>query len=253
MSVLDWFRPMLGGDQDPTQSWDAMQQGTAGTAAPPGVLNYLQDVITGRAANSFGSTYDPNRSLRENVLDPRAIEQAMSMVGPGVMRGVKVKGPPQISLDTTDAQLSRMYPMAGERVDGRLVRPDVPNLSSIESSFTNPEELSGVRMVPMSYFEPGPAAPVTPRVQDLAAQIRKSRELNPLIVGHDEAGPYIVEGGHRYDALQLLKAKAFPARVVLDIDALPETLDQFSRAGPSIGEGRTTVANKLTDLLRRYP
>lgn len=58
------------------------------------------------------------------------------------------------------------------------------------------------------------------RTEYLAAQIQESREINPLIVVEDVKGPYILEGGHRFDALRLLRAKAFPALVVLDLDSL---------------------------------
>lgn len=53
-------------------------------------------------------------------------------------------------------------------------------------------------------------------MKDLAEQIRQSGELNPLIVVVDKDGPYILEGGHRYDALGVLGKKSFPAKVVID-------------------------------------
>jgi ParB-like chromosome segregation protein Spo0J len=54
----------------------------------------------------------------------------------------------------------------------------------------------------------------------LAEEINDSREINPLIVvieGKDlEEDMYILEGGHRFDALRLLGIKEFPAVVVLE-------------------------------------
>lgn len=92
--VLGWLRQALGGSATPEMapgaSWEAMQQGTAGTQTPPGVLNYLQDMITGKIAASGpagqNAAYDPNRSFRENALRPDGLEAAMSMVGPAAIR-----------------------------------------------------------------------------------------------------------------------------------------------------------------------
>jgi hypothetical protein len=114
------------------------------------------------------------------------------------------------------------YGLAGAYVDGRLVHPHVPNMSSIESSILNPEELPGIREVPMSAFtlDETPSSK-DPRTIRLAEEIKQSGEINPLIVGIDREGPYIIEGGHRYDALKLLGAKSFPAVVVIDRDEVP--------------------------------
>jgi len=114
-----------------------------------------------------------------------------------------------------------LYPLAGDVVDGRMVRDDIPNLDSIEASFEDPIELSGVREVSMRDFtldEDPLGAYSTRRTRALADAIRASGEINPLIVGVDDQGPWIVEGAHRYDALKLLRAKSFPALVVLDGD-----------------------------------
>ena len=121
------------------------------------------------------------------------------------------------------ADESMEYGPAGAYVDGRLVREHVPNLSSIDASIPNPEELPGIREVPMSAFTLDEAPSTTdPRTLELAEEIRQSGEITPLIVGVDRKGPYIIEGGHRYDALKLLGAKSFPAVVVIDRDEIPE-------------------------------
>lgn len=56
------------------------------------------------------------------------------------------------------------------------------------------------------------------RAKRLAAAIDESNELNPLIIGFDEKGAFIIEGAHRYVALYYLKARSFPAVVVAGID-----------------------------------
>lgn len=113
-------------------------------------------------------------------------------------------------------------PLAGPVVDGRVVRPEIPNAGSIGSSLDSYEVLPGVREIPMSHFDPE----YTPspysvseraRLDDLVAQLKQSKEINPLIVVYDaEQHPYILEGGHRFDALKTIGAKSLPAKVVID-------------------------------------
>jgi hypothetical protein len=115
------------------------------------------------------------------------------------------------------------YPLAGQVVDGRSVGCRVDNTSSISSSFTEYEVLKGIREVPLSDFRSAPlqlfcAADDIRRCEDLAERIRQSEEISPLIVAVDRKGPYILEGAHRLGALHLLKAKTFPAMVVMDLD-----------------------------------
>jgi uncharacterized ParB-like nuclease family protein len=98
----------------------------------------------------------------------------------------------------------------------------VPNEASIGASFENHEVLPGIREIPLSHFSGVPER--TPRTTQLASDIGQSGELNPLIVAIDKDGPYILEGGHRFDALQMMGVDSLPARVVLDLDQLPDTL-----------------------------
>ena len=58
------------------------------------------------------------------------------------------------------------------------------------------------------------------RTKELAEQIKQTNEITPLIVAIDAQGPYILEGGHRFDALRELGANSFPAMVVLDNESL---------------------------------
>jgi lysophospholipase L1-like esterase len=132
----------------------------------------------------------------------------------GVAGAANVAGTPQ-----------HKYKRAAARVDDRGVRDEIPNTSSIDGALSNYEVLPGVREVPFTAFDQlGPlryySTSEEKRTKQLAAQIRASGEINPLIVVEDAEGPYILEGGHRFDALRELGAKAFPALVVLDLDSL---------------------------------
>lgn len=110
------------------------------------------------------------------------------------------------------------YPRAGDVVDGLVVRDDVPNLESISSSSTDYKVLKGLREVPFSDFDADIRR--TSRVEALARAIEDSGEINPLIVmveiRDEDGGPYILEGSHRFDALQIIGKKSFPAIVVID-------------------------------------
>lgn len=113
---------------------------------------------------------------------------------------------------------------AGEMVDGLLVRKDIPNIESIAASFDDYEVLPGVRSIPMSDFDPDYLNSISmdkldARTRKLADEIGQSKELNPLIVAYDDKGAYIVEGGHRFDALIARKAQRIPAMVVIDKSA----------------------------------
>lgn len=130
-----------------------------------------------------------------------------------------------------------MFPLAGSVVDGLSVRKDVPNTSSISSSLEDYEILRGIREIPISSFEmhtyqPSYSRSENQRVRALAAEIQQSREINPLIVVIDNEGPYVLEGGHRYDALLMLGAKSLPALVVIDKSMeLSSELDQENITG----------------------
>lgn len=113
----------------------------------------------------------------------------------------------------------------GDIVDGRTVLGDIPNMGSIGSSLDDYEVLDGVREVPFSAFTQLPklsyySATEASRTKDLAERIRQSGEIKPLIVVMDEEGPYILEGGHRFDALRELNARSFPALVVRNLDSI---------------------------------
>lgn len=132
------------------------------------------------------------------------------------------------------------FPKAGATVDGRTVRKGVPNQGSIEASLSDYEILPGIREVKMSDFpaykdpyKKGQPLHYNAREHDrtinLAEQIKESKEISPLIVVIDKDGPYVLEGGHRVDALWSLGAKSFPAMVVKDLESLQKNC--------GIGEG----------------
>lgn len=115
---------------------------------------------------------------------------------------------------------ARRFPVAGDETGGFRVREGpVPNEGSIGSTFNAGEvaELPGIRQVRLDEFaSPGSGSA---RAQELAAEIRESGELAPLIVAIDAEGPYILEGANRFDALRVLGAESFPAKVVFTNDA----------------------------------
>jgi len=109
----------------------------------------------------------------------------------------------------------------GDKVSGLTVRKDVPNMSSISASLDDYEILSGIREVPRSAFDEEYLGSLSydkldKRTKDLVEQIKQSKEINPMIVGVDSKGAYIIEGGHRFDALMSQDTKSIPAVVVID-------------------------------------
>lgn len=130
-----------------------------------------------------------------------------------------LKEPSAPSLEGLIENTSARYPIAGKEVGGLTVRDHVPNLSSIDGYMAESETLPGVRVVPMSDLgSPRSvfyAADDFARSERLAGAIEESQEINPLIIGVDEKGPFIIEGAHRFVALYNLKVKEFPAIVVV--------------------------------------
>jgi len=109
----------------------------------------------------------------------------------------------------------------GDKVSGLTVREEVPNVGSISASLDNYEILSGIREVPRGAFDKDYLDSLSfenldKRTKELARQIQGSKEINPMIVGVDSKGAYIIEGGHRFDALMAQNTKSIPAMVVID-------------------------------------
>jgi len=159
------------------------------------------------------------------------------------------------------------YTRAGAVVDGRRVMDSVPNQDSIYSSIDNPEILPGIREIPLSAFDPDYkpsfySLSEKQRTEALAAKIKASRQISPLIIAIDREGPYVLEGGHRFDALHMLGAKSFPALVVVDTDSAgddpagwrwnysPEQPASFSADGAEIVPPAYAPAELVEAILR---
>lgn len=115
--------------------------------------------------------------------------------------------------------LTDKLPLAGSHVDGLLVLKEIPNQSSISSSLDIYTILEGVREVSMDFFTYHPPYSVSEynRTKQLADDIKASKTISPLIIVEDAKGFYILEGGHRFDALNMIGIKSFPALVVKDL------------------------------------
>ena len=113
------------------------------------------------------------------------------------------------------------YPLAGSEVSGLKIAQDIPNTGSIPSSINNYEILSGIREVPLSDFDlTGKSYSVSEneRIKHLSKEITMNGWISPLIVVIDRDGPYILEGGHRAEALYRLNVFSLPALIVKDKD-----------------------------------
>ena len=109
----------------------------------------------------------------------------------------------------------------GDQVSGLTVREEVPNMGSISATLDDYEVLSGIREVPRNafdkeYLDSLSFEKLDERTKNLANQINESKEINPMIVAVDSKGAYIIEGGHRFDALMAQDTKSIPAMVVID-------------------------------------
>jgi hypothetical protein len=161
--------------------------------------NYLGDVLT--QATRAAPPAAPMRGLEKAYAE--AEQRIAGLVEPQAgVRGFNIVQP-------------------GDMVSGLTVRKDVPNMSSIAASLDDYEILSGIREVPRNAFDPEYLGSLSydkldQRTKDLAEQIRQSKEINPVIVGMDSKGAYIIEGGHRFDALMSQDTKSIPALVVID-------------------------------------
>jgi len=157
------------------------------------------------------------------------------------------------------ASVTTTYPLADPVVGGLKVRREVPNMSSISASLTDYTVLPDVRVVSMAEltYQPPYSVSEAKRTEALAEEIKNSKEINPLIVVRDVEGLYILEGGHRFDALHQLGIPEFPAIVVIDEDGLdaanvaPEKLKLIGKqAGKSATIASMYTAYTLTEPSR---
>jgi hypothetical protein len=116
--------------------------------------------------------------------------------------------------------LSKFNKITNGLSDGRTVRDEVPNMSSIGASLNDYYISKGIYDIPLSefgnlsgkhYSKDG-----TDKINSLVDAIKASNEINPLIVVIDNEGLYILEGRHRSEALYKLGAKSLPAKLVID-------------------------------------
>ena len=102
------------------------------------------------------------------------------------------------------------------------------------------------------------------RLDNLEESIRVSKEITPLIIVIDKAEhPYVLEGGHRYDALRRMGVKSFPALVVIDKESLraanlrtakgekPPLRMRFDASNPRAAAWARKHATELIDQLAK--
>lgn len=168
------------------------------------------------------------RSMDEAIETPMAHPHCVRVPVP-VVKGAS-NPPVDLEADRLIDEARRRFPIhkTNTLVDGRRVinADNIPNLSSIDASVVEPFALEGIRVVRMDEFRPGLtgrhySVQGTRRIKELAAQIRASNEITPLIIVYDPAGPYILEGATRAEALEILKASEFPAHVIVDLADVP--------------------------------
>ena len=104
--ALDWLMQQLGGDDQSTQpplggftkpvSPDPSRVADAFSGARATALDHLQNVLGDMPGRFGGTSYDPNRSLAQNALDPESLQQAVTVgmqVGPAAMIGKGTAAP----------------------------------------------------------------------------------------------------------------------------------------------------------------
>ncbi|KKK52178.1 hypothetical protein LCGC14_3107520, partial [marine sediment metagenome] len=171
-------------------------------ATPEGQVQRLEQIRE--------QTKSGNLSVEDSIEVDNLIDETIAKIE----SGEDVTQPQEGKVDTLE-RAEKTFKKAGDVVDGRKVRSEVPNTSSIEATFGNDfTKLSGIREVPLSQFDAPPD--ITSKTKALAEQIKQSGEINPLIVAIDKDGPYILEGANRFDAMKILGAKSIPAIVVTD-------------------------------------
>ena len=216
------------------------------------VINHPSFIDAVEKAGYDGLSINEGGYRTFGVLDPSKIKSAtgnrgtynvtdpdMNKAGGGAILAKAVKNAQKnVTAPAAPRTLS-----AGDIVNGMLVRKDIPNTSSIGASLTD-YSTHGLQEVPMSAFDTVGKpkyrnAQEEKRTKELARQIQENKELNPLIVVKDAEGYYILEGGHRFDALRELEIDSFPALMVHDLESL---------AVPAVtkAEGGSISADDLT-------
>ena len=127
-----------------------------------------------------------------------------------------------INADSVQNKFELKYPkISNVMTSGLTIMNNIDNTESISASMNDYYIYDGVREFPMSDFEKSQPHSLSEyeKTKNLANNIKKSKTISPLIVvvGEDKSSyPYILEGFHRFDALQMLNIPTFPALMVLD-------------------------------------
>lgn len=125
-------------------------------------------------------------------------------------------------LSQIDAQsLANKYPKANGISGDLIVDNDVPNTNSISASLKDYEEIRGIRNIPISeFYLTGISYSIEEdnHIKKIEEQIKQSKHIKPLIVVMDKKGLYILEGGHRAEALYNLKATYVPSLLIVDLE-----------------------------------
>lgn len=204
----------------------------------------------------------PSRSAVEGEMprsyEPQVVEPQSAISGNAIPEPAtpptENQATPELSeaWQMTSGELDRTFPRITGTVDGRTVGTHIANQDSIGSSLGESQSLQGIREVPMSVFEasgPSYSASENARTRKLADEIQESGHIDPLIVVVDAEGPYILEGGHRFDALQQLGAKSFPAKVVIDSEEHYNAVERALKTGQRV---RPEVLAEYPDLVVQY-
>ena len=193
-----------------------------------GTVDVMQEAVAAVGDAEFKKRVDAKTAeVTSNGKFPASKSMLVEATAREIVALARRGGAPIAQTDTpTKDQRLDKYLKAGKLVDGLQVKDETPNTDSIAATFSEYEVLPGIRVVSFSEFS-GPDAP-TKRTQKLAADINDSGEISPLIVAIDKNGPYILEGAHRYDALQIIGKTEFPAMVVIDKS------DDFDSNNPDI-------------------
>ena len=174
--------------------------------------------VQGKNAMLAGRQPTPEQMAAMDAMRQRTENLAMGFAG-----STKPLNNPANTLEKMSPWFIK-YPKADKVVDGLSVGKEVKNMSSIPASFEKYEVEKGIKSVPMSDFPASNpyqmfrSSDDIKRVQELAEQIKANKRIDPLIVAVDKEGSYVLEGGHRLGALNLLGIKNFPAVIVRDLD-----------------------------------
>lgn len=244
------FFDALRGERQAKEPWEITQQEhalqTFGSKSRPGEFVYPQDAIPYSAARKPLDTFH-KQQVEKALSEGKPVPPEVSKDYPDLQRGTVKAPPPAVKepWEMTRADLEAMYKKAGEIVDGRTVRSEIPNMESITASVDNPTILPGIYEIPLSEFGgltgKHYSAPGTKRIANLANAIAHNKEINPLIVVIDAEGPYILEGATRAESLYKLGAKSFPAKIVIDEGSFYEVTKQ------ALSEGKIVPQEVLED------